>query len=218
MNPRLTLVLLLSAVVLLAALVQCVATAALAPLSRRARTGLLISLLVVYAVLLVARPPLLLLSNAIVFAVSAVVAVVLGQGLGDRRSLAAFALAASLADILSFLFGPTRALLDRFGGATGALVAYLTVAIPYTGQTLPVAGIGDLILLGVFFLGLRRLGYSFVASCAVPTLGLLAALAVGLAVGGIFGIPFMAAAVLLYTSARRPPPGLATALSTPETL
>jgi hypothetical protein len=108
-----------------------------------------------------------------------------------------------LADIVSFTVGPTRALLDRFGGSTGTLVPYLAVTIAWRGQQVPVAGIGDLILLGVFFLGLRQVGFRAWAGWAVPTLGLLVALAVGLVAGGVFGIPFMAAAVVAVLYARR---------------
>ena len=78
------------------------------------------------------------------------------------------------------------------------LVTYLTVSIPLAGRTVPVLGIGDLLFLAAYFAALRRSGYWALVAFAVPVAGLLVALGVGLAVGGVFGIPFMAAAVVAW--------------------
>ncbi len=203
MASRQTIITLLAVVVVVASTAQCFSVALLARLSRRARLGFLLGVLAVHGLLLATRPAQLVLSNAVVVASSAAVALALGAGLRDQRSLISFAITASVADIISFAIGPTRALLDRFGGSTGTLVTYLALTLPWQGRRLPVVGIGDLVLLGVFFLAVRQLGFGAAVSWAPPTVGLLVALAVGLLVGGVFGIPFMTAAVIALLIARQ---------------
>jgi hypothetical protein len=52
---------------------------------------------------------------------------------------------------------------------------------------------------------MHQLGCPPLATLAVPIIGLLVALGVGLAVGGVSGIPFIAVAVVSYLSVRPPP-------------
>jgi hypothetical protein len=111
--------------------------------------------------------------------------------------LVALAVAASVADIISFSTGPTRWLLEGPTGEMWAGLPYLAVTVPVAGQPIPVVGIGDLLLFTTFFLGLTRLGVGRAASFVTLACGLLVALVVGLLRGGAFGIPFMAAGVVL---------------------
>lgn len=137
------------------------------------------------------------LSNALVLATAAGGAVLIGRAVTGKGALIALAVTASIVDIASFTGGPTAWLLSSQSGGAEGLLRYLTVSVPWDERIVPAVGIGDLLLLGSFAIGLRLLGQSRWVAAVVPGIGLLAAMAIGLAVGGAFGIPFMAAGVVL---------------------
>lgn len=205
--------LLIFAVVLLAAAVEYVVVAYAQRLRRGVQWRILLPVLLLYGLLLYLRPSNLLLSNGIVLAVTTLGGTLIGAGLTTRSTVISFSIASSLADILSFTVGPTRILLDQFGGATSSLVTYLTITIPVREQVLPLIGIGDLMILSAYFAALRQLGCSALVSFGAPLSGVIAALSVGLVLGGVFGIPFMAVAVVgVLLLSRKPtsvgnPPG-----------
>lgn len=119
----------------------------------------------------------------------------------DLRTITWLALAAAAADIVSFLFGPTRFLLEA-GPDLGGYARYLAVGYETVDGLVLVVGFGDLVFVAVFALALRRLGAGIPGAFVAPTSGLLVALAVGLAVGGTVGIPLAAATTLVYAHLR----------------
>jgi len=149
----------------------------------------------VHAALFVTRPSTLWLSNGFVLATSIWGAALISRTVRTAPALVALALAASVADMVSFSGGPTRWLLDSEGLRGG--LAYLAVSLPRAEGTVAVVGIGDLLLFGSFFLALSALDRPPRWVFAALIVALWFALAVGLARGGAFGIPFMAAAVLV---------------------
>jgi hypothetical protein len=154
----------------------------------------------VYAMLLLLRPAGLVWSNVAVLAVSIAVGTRIGRGLGSRGALLAFAITASVVDIVSFTTGPTRWLLGRGTAPAWEGIRYLAVSLPSSDRVIPMVGVGDLLVLAVLLTGLRGLGLPALSSASVLWAGLLVALAVGLAAGGAFGIPFMAVAAALCLS------------------
>ncbi len=151
-----------------------------------------------YAAVLVTRPDGWLRADVVVL----VVAVALGSSLGllidSRVALASFCLAASVADVVSFYTGPTAELLERYRSGANDLLLYLCLSLPIQDTLRPIIGIGDLFILAAIYFVFHRLGHRGVAAFAAPVAGLLVALGVGVAVGGIFGVPFVAATTLAY--------------------
>jgi len=189
--------LLIFSLVLLAAAVEYGVVAYTRRLRRNVLWLLLLLILVLYGLLLYFRPSNLLLSNAIVLAVTTIGGTLIGIGITTRGAVVSFSIAASLADIMSFTVGPTRILQDRFGGAINSLITYLTLTITVRGHVAPLIGIGDLMILSAYFVALRELGYSPWIAFGAPVIGVIVALLVGLVFGGAFGIPFMAVAVVV---------------------
>jgi len=196
-------VLLIVASVVAVALLEFAGVALASRLPRRQSWILGSSILVIYAGLLCWRPPELLVSNSIVMVVAVVAGCLLGGSLTSVPAIRYFSVAASIGDMVSFTLGPTRVLLDRFGGQSGSVVQYLTVGLFFRHRLIPMIGIGDLIFLGAYMVALRTLGHAGLVQVLVPLAGLLGALFVGLLVGGVFGIPFMAVAVVGYLTLDR---------------
>ena len=122
---------------------------------------------------------------------------VLGQMLRSTPALIAFAVAAGIADAISFTGGVTRMILEASHASKSSLLVYLSlsVPVPHLGLT-AVVGVGDLFVLAVFMAALRRLEYGR-AAFIVPSSGLLIALGAGLALGGVPAVPMMSAAVIV---------------------
>ena len=144
------------------------------------------------------------LSNVLVIGSGIGVATLIARTLRAPGSLVALALTASIIDIVSFSSGPTRWLLDSESSGVSKALRFLAVSFR-SGQGLRlVVGVGDLLIFGALFLGLTEQGHRGWVAWVVLMAGLLAALAVGLARGGAFGIPFMAiGAISLYLWGRR---------------
>lgn len=152
----------------------------------------------VFATLLLLRPAGLVWSNVGVLAISISVGTRIGRGLRSRGALLTFAITASVIDIVSFTTGPTRWLLGAEAAPAWGGIRYLAVSLPVSSRVVPLVGVGDLLVLAVLFTGLRGLGLPALSSASVLWAGLLVALAVGLTVGGAFGIPFMAVAAAIH--------------------
>ena len=152
--------------------------------------------LAVHAAALATNAGGLLLTNLLVIGSAVFGAGLIARAARTPGALAALAVTASVVDITSFHAGPTRWLLSSDSGGAATVLRYLAVTVPVDGSPIPVVGIGDLVLFGAFLLGLREFGCRPWAAAGVLATGLLIALAVGLARGGAFGIPFMAVGVL----------------------
>jgi hypothetical protein len=194
-------------------LVSCALVAAaasrLVPVQARGRSAWIGIWLVAHLVLLILHPPSLIVSNVVVLGSAVGAGVLLVRLVPTPGALAALAIAASVADIVSFSSGPTRWLLGGGWGQTWAGLSYLAISLPVNERVVPIVGIGDLLLFPTFYLGLSSLGWDRRISFGILAGGLLAALAVGLTRGGAFGIPFMALGVLvlLLPSGRAPETG-----------
>jgi len=101
-------------------------------------------------------------------------------------------------DLVSFFFGPTASLVESFRQGNSLPLQYLSISIPLGIQIQPILGIGDVMALASTYSALIQLRYPPLWIFLVPLAGLLTALAVGLAIGGISAPPFLAAAVIAY--------------------
>ncbi|MGD2069961.1 MAG: hypothetical protein PVI57_14915 [Gemmatimonadota bacterium] len=139
---------------------------------------------------------LLIVSNLLVLGSAALGGAMLARTVRSPGALVTLAVTASIVDIVSFSGGPTRWLLSSELDSLSVVLRYLAVTTPSATGTVAVVGIGDLALLGCFFLGLRVTGRSRLVVGSSLVGALLVALVVGLLRGGAFGIPFMAAVVV----------------------
>lgn len=189
---------LLYAAVILAASAGAVAVARmLSPMSTwvRRTAALLAAAAVAFVAVLEAESSLLI--SVLVVVASGAIAAVFAHIVTDVRVLIWLGLSAAVADVISFVFGPTRILLETGPGA-GGYARYLAVGFETLDGVALVVGFGDLVFMGVFTLALWRLGASRVAGFVVPAAGLLIALGIGLVVGGTVGIPLAATTTILY--------------------
>jgi hypothetical protein len=159
---------LLFAVVLVGSVLTTAGSLAFSRLRATAQSWAAAVAVLAYAALLVFRPAGLVSSNAAVLAVSIAAGTRLGRGLRSRGALLAFAITASVIDIVSFTTGPTRWLLGRGGGSAWEGIRYLAVSLPLTDGIVPVVGVGDLFVLALLFTGLRGLGVPFFHECVRP--------------------------------------------------
>jgi len=154
------------------------------------------AVLLTYAAALMLRPPAWPVINLAVLA-GAVGGVLLIQGgLPTPGSVAVFLCVAAVVDLLSFSGGFTHILIERYRGGSGNLLLYLCLVMPVHGHTIPIVGIGDLLVGGVAATALLRLGLRPALVIGAVAVGLLSALAYGLWRGGAPAIPFIAIAVV----------------------
>lgn len=121
----------------------------------------------------------------------------LERGLQTPASVAAFLVVAAVVDVISISGGLSRVLIDRYVDGTSDLLLYLTLVVPIGGRTVPIVGIGDLLVGGAAATALLRLGLRPLPIMGAISSGLLVALAYGLWRGGAPALPFLAVAVLL---------------------
>ncbi|RMG53068.1 MAG: hypothetical protein D6723_07765 [Acidobacteria bacterium] len=154
-----------------------------------------------YAILLWMRSGSPWLSDAGVLLASIAGAFILGSLLKTKGAIVAFCAAAAGADILSFSGGLTRHLLDQYRESSGVL-PYLAIFGPIDSESVPIIGMGDLIVTGALFLALERIGFRAPEGGTVLIFTIVAALIVGWIVGGIAALPFVAVGVIAYVGFR----------------
>ncbi len=175
-------------------------------ISRLRRKFFLISALVVilvYGGLFLLGPRHWLITNWAVLAAAVAVGSAIGRLLKSPPSLYSFGLAASVADVLSYTRGVTFWLLSDPRQEANPLLSLLTISLPAQDSLQPVVGIGDLIILAALTFAFLRMGYRSPGLILAPLAGLMAALLIGLRIGGIFAIPFIVGAALIALRVRQ---------------
>jgi hypothetical protein len=122
----------------------------------------------------------------------------IGFLLKSQSSVIAFAITASIVDVLSFSGGLTNKIIANFYESKSLLLQFLAISIPLKGKTAPIVGIGDLLIMAALFYALLKLKYPGWQCFVVLLSSLLLALALGLFTKGIFGIPFICGAGVIY--------------------
>lgn len=188
----------LAAAVTLAGLVAVVWVASLirhsVPSWRRLVAGFLLA---AYVLVLILQPSSWPLINLAVLMGAVGGVLLLEPGLRTPAAVATFLGVAALVDILSMSGGLSRLLIDRYRNGTSDMLLYLTLVTPIRGRTIPIVGIGDLLVGGAAAVALLRLGLRPVAVMGAVAIGLLSALAYGLWRGGAPALPFIAVPVFL---------------------
>jgi len=94
--------------------------------------------------------------------------------------------------------------IDNFREGSSDLLRYLVISMPVDESVQPIVGIGDFFIISAICFALARLGYNQSQLLLAPLSGLLLAIVVGLLVGGIFAIPFIAATTIVYVYWQEP--------------
>ena len=163
-----------------------------------------------YALLLIWQPDGIWLSNASAVIVGGCLGFLLSRLLTSSAAVIAFLLTATVVDLLSFSGGFTDEILQAYRSGESELLRFLAVFVNSEGGTRAVIGVGDLVILTASYLGFQRATASEVEPAFWLLGGLSAGLALGLLVGGLPGVPFVAAGALFFVARRRwfPPAGL----------
>ncbi len=122
----------------------------------------------------------------------------IGRALTSSPALIAFCITAGIVDFLSFSRGLTAKIISGYGKGHDLLLQYLSIAAPFSNRIVPLVGIGDLVILGCIYFALHKLGRSGWLPFLFPLGGLLVALGVGLVIGGVFALPFIGGATIIY--------------------
>jgi hypothetical protein len=143
-------------------------------------------------------------TNCCVLTVALFAGTLLSRQIRSAGALATLLAAGAIADLISTQVGPSRWLASQAQHASGlALIQFLAVSIQLKGKLVPVIGVSDLMFFTVCVSAVRSLGWPETPALVVPLLGILSALGVGLFAGFTPALPFLAAAVLLYSYASR---------------
>jgi hypothetical protein len=160
-------------------------------------------LFLAFLVSLALPPAPAFLSNALVLAGAVGLGVFISFFLTSKGAIAAFCVAAGVVDYFSFSGGLTAKLIATAKAGNVQQLKHLVIYLPQAGGRLTaLVGVGDLVILGSLYAGLMENRYPPGAALFVPTAGLVFAILTGLIVGGVYGVPFIAAAVLLYLFVR----------------
>jgi len=149
-----------------------------------------------YAAVLSVRPDSLVLSNTGLILASVGLAPLLARSLGSTGALAAFAVTASLVDLLSFGGGLTRRIIQDYSSGTSDLLQFLALTVPLEGRATPLIGVVDLLVAGALFLALVEIHGSRTRAALVLLSALALAVGVGLIVGGAAAVPFVGLAAV----------------------
>ena len=184
--------------VILIAIVLYAGTQRTSRLKRRWLWGALGIGVVVYIVLLRTQTAAWLISDIAVMLVSLLAASAIGLTLNSSSALITFCITAGIVDFFSFSGGFTAKIITDYQQGHNLLLQYLSITIPLDGRLLPVIGIGDLVILGGIYYAMHQIGHGGWLAFLSPLGGLLAALSLGPLLGGIYALPFIGGATIIY--------------------
>ncbi|MGE5321700.1 MAG: hypothetical protein ACM3SW_02485 [Actinomycetota bacterium] len=195
-------------IILAATLAACVlvfaGTAVTLKLDRRRLAAGTVLALLIFAAICITRPGSWIVSTGAVLVTAIFAGTAIGRSIKSEPSLIAMCVAAAVADVVSVSVGLTHKMFAGYTSGQSQLLVYFCFSVPIGNVIAPLVGLGDLLIMGALFCGLRNLTYAATETFAVPVTGLLAALVIGLAVRhGVPALPFMAGSVAIYILARR---------------
>lgn len=142
------------------------------------------------------------LTNVVVFSGGSLFGWLLGRTTSNLKSLLSFIIVGVTADVISFYFGVTGAIMEA--ARRGSLwLQYLSFSLPYRGVVQPMVGVGDLVFLFLIYYTLVRVPGLPTWAYFLPLLAMEAALVAGLLLNGVPALPFLAAAVYLIYRAEK---------------
>ena len=194
-------------IIFVATLIACVlvfvGTALTLKLGWRALVSGTILVALIFAAICVTRPGSWVVSTGVVLVTAIFAGTAIGKTIKSEPALIAMCMAAAVADVVSFSVGLTHKMLTSYMSGGSQLLVYFCFSVPIGSVIAPLVGIGDLLILGALFCGLRNLGYSATETFVVPVTGLFAAVVIGLLVNSIFALPFVAGSVIIYILVKR---------------
>ena len=158
----------------------------------------LIIALTFYVVLLWVEVTPWLVSNILVLVISLLAASIISFTLTSSSALIVFCITAGIVDFFSFSGGLSAKIIADYEQGHNLLLQYLCITVPLSDQITPIIGIGDLIIMGSVYFALSRLEYHGWLAFLIHLGGLLAALAVGIWLGGIYALPFIGSTTIIY--------------------
>lgn len=167
-------------------------------LKKKILWGVTVSVILSYVALLIIQLNNFVISNMIVFLTSILAGSVIGTTISNESALIMYSLTAAVMDVLSFSRGLTNKLISSYQSGESLFVQYLVISIPSESGLILLIGIGDLLIVSGMFYALKQLNYSDIECFFIPFIGVLIALTIGLMIGGIAAIPFMALTVVSY--------------------
>lgn len=187
-------------VVLVSCLLEYGATRFLVRLPRSMQNGIFAACVAACIFVLVIFRHQIAATNSVVLTVALVAGILLGRQVASASALSIMLVVAAISDVISTYSGFTKLLINRAGHSHGVTaIQFLSVSIPLNGRAIPVIGVGDLMFFTVCVSVAIRLRWPQTFALLVPLAGLLTALSFGLFIGFSPALPFLAAAILLYT-------------------
>jgi hypothetical protein len=194
-------------IIFAATLVACVLVFVGTALTSKLGRGPLVSgtvlISLIFAAICITRPGSWIVSTGVVLVTAIFAGTAIGRTVKSEPAIIAMCVAAAVVDVVSFSVGLTHKMLTSYMSGESQLLVYLCFSVPIGSVIAPLVGIGDLVILGALFCGLRNLRYSVTESFVVPVTGLLVALVIGLLVNSIYALPFVAGSVLIYILVKR---------------
>lgn len=138
------------------------------------------------------------LNNLIILASALFSGQLIGLSIRSKGAIITFCLAAAIVDGLSYTNGLTDSILTSYSSGESELLLYLSITLPFGGATAPFIGIGDLVIITGLFSGFNMDGDAGKGAFLAPFSGLIMATTVGLFIGGVPALPFIAATTILY--------------------
>lgn len=142
-------------------------------------------------------------TDCLVLLIGLMAGVLLGRVAGSVATLSSMLIVASIADLISTHAGPTKWLVDESQRTHLPLLQLLALSLRLNGAFIPVIGVGDLMFFTACASAVRRFGWGEMPALLIPLAGILCALALALLARITApAIPFLAAAVLIYSLMR----------------
>jgi hypothetical protein len=179
------------------------AASALTRLPKGARVSWLAASLVALGALLAMQPSYGLWMNLVTLAASAAGASWIGPSIRSHGALIAFLAVVAIVDFLSFSGGLTASISETYRRTGEGPLLYLSVSVPLENHLQPIAGVSDFMIGAAVAIAMRQLRFSRLEAIAAPLSGLLGAMVIGIIVGGIYALPFLALSVGGWTWVRR---------------
>ena len=122
--------------------------------------------LAVYVSLFFVRPVSVYLSDTFMLFSAASFCVLIGRGIKTVPSIVSFSIAGSIADIVSFNWGPTHYFMKAAEQLNPAsLLNLMAFSIVFKGSICPIVGLGDFIFIGIYWYNDRHPRYHCCGRC-----------------------------------------------------
>jgi hypothetical protein len=138
------------------------------------------------------------ISDSLIIIISILAGFTIGNSISAISSLIVFCLTAGIVDFVSYTGGLSARIIEGYSKGHNLILQNLCISIPLDGKIVPLLGFGDLFVLGIIFQSLNKIGFESWVVSLVPIAGLLIALWLGLLLHGIYALPIVGGATILF--------------------